>query len=484
MGSMRKRAIPMPIIPSFKHDVFLSYARVDDEPMPGCTEGWVTTLVRNLQWRLAQLCGRRDAFGLWMDHDLARHVDFTPQILSSLRDSAVLMVIFSPGYLASDWCRRERESFLNEVKKRRDQDSSIFIVECDRVPLEERPAELSNLIGYQFWEARHGRAPRILEYHHPTDAYCEKLDDLARGLHNELVRLKQKCTEGPPPPSEGGDRPVIFLAEVTDDLDVLRDQVKRYLDQHGLRVLPDGWYPRDAQAFQEAADRDLSLCTAFVQLLGPIRGKSLPGSSFSYVALQHQWAIAAGKPILQWRDPRLDLGSIEDSDHRALIEGGTVQAVDLETFKREIVKSTEQANERRQRPAGQPFVFVNIEHEDLPIAENLYEILECHGCGYAIPMQGGKADAVRKDLEANLLECDGLIVVYGQIPEDWVREQLRQWRKMLFRREKPLRALAVYQGPPDREHPLGMKLPQMQIIDCRSGMDVHRLGPFLQALTS
>ena len=126
----------MPIIPSFKHDVFLSYARVDDEPMPGCTEGWVTTLVKHLQWRLAQLCGRRDTFGLWMDHDLARHVDFTPQILSSLRDSAVLMVIFSPGYLASDWCRRERESFLNEVKKRRDQDSSIFIVECDRVPLE------------------------------------------------------------------------------------------------------------------------------------------------------------------------------------------------------------------------------------------------------------------------------------------------------------------------------------------------------------
>ncbi len=29
-----------------------------------------------------------------------------------------------------------------------------------------------------------------------------------------------------------------------------------------------------------------------------------------------------------------------------------------------------------------------------------------------------------------------------------------------------------------------MKLPQMQIIDCRNGMDVHRLRPFLQTLTS
>ena len=29
-----------------------------------------------------------------------------------------------------------------------------------------------------------------------------------------------------------------------------------------------------------------------------------------------------------------------------------------------------------------------------------------------------------------------------------------------------------------------MKLPQMQIIDCRSGLDMHRLEPFLQALAS
>ena len=281
---------------------------------------------------------------------------------------------------------------------------------------------------------------------------------------------------------ENGKIPVIFLAEVTDDLDGLRDQVKRYLDQQGIRVLPEVWYPRDTQAFQEAVDRDLRLSTAFVQLLGPIRGKSLPGSSFSYVALQHQLGISALKPILQWRDPRLDLRCIEDSGHRALLEGDTVQAVDLETFKEEIVKHSKKAEERRPRPAGPPFVFVNIERE-ISIVENLYEALEDQGCAYAVPMQEGEADAIRKDLEANLLDCDGLIIVYGQIPEVWVREQLRQWRKILFRREKPLRALAVYEGPPAREHHLHMNLPRMQIIDCRNGMDVQRLEPFLHALT-
>lgn len=471
-------------VPNLKHDVFLSYAHVDDEPAPACTEGWVTTLIRNLQWRVAQHCSRQDAFTVWMDPNLARHVDLTPQILSILRDSAVLMVILSPAYVASDWCQREREIFLKEVKRRVNEGSGVIIVERDFVALEERPAEFSNLIGYNFWEARDGGAPGILGYPHPTNAYFDKLDDLARGLRKELVRLEQKSSEWAPPSSNGTEKSAIFLAEVTDDLDTLRDQVKRYLDQQGLSVLPSAWYPREAQRFQEAADRDLSLCTVFVQLLGPVRGKNFPGSSISYVALQHRRAMAMGKSILQWRDPGLQLNSIEDSDYRTLLGGEKVQAVDLETFKQEILRHAKNANERRPRPEGQPFVFVNIEREDLPIAENLYEVLQRHGCAYAIPMHEGTARAVRKDLEANLLDCDGLIVVYGQIPQKWVREQLRLWQKMLFRREKKLRALAVYEGPPECEHPVGMNMPELHVIDCRKGLDVHRLEPFLQALTN
>ena len=118
------------------------------------------------------------------------------------------------------------------------------------------------------------------------------------------------------------------------------------------------------------------------------------------------------------------------------------------------------------------------------MASNLCEALESHGCAYAVPIHEGKADAIRKDMEANLLDCDGLMIVYGQITAAWVREQLRQWQKMCFRREKPLLALAVCEGPPDREHPLGMKLPQMQIIDCRGGVEVRRLQPFLHTLTA
>ena len=97
-------------------------------------------------------------------------------------------------------------------------------------------------------------------------------------------------------------------------------------------------------------------------------------------------------------------------------------------------------------------------------------------------MHGGRPDEIRQDLEANLLDCDGLIVVYGEIAEQWVREQLRQWRKILYRREKPLRALAVYEGPPIEKQRLGMRLPKMRIIDCRRGLQEDEVRSFLNAL--
>jgi hypothetical protein len=132
--------------------------------------------------------------------------------------------------------------------------------------------------------------------------------------------------------------------------------------------------------------------------------------------------------------------------------------------------------------AAQAFVFVDVDREDMPLVEELCAVLEESGCSYAIPLHQGAPDEVRQDLEANLLECDGLVIVYGGITEQWVREQLRQWRKMIFRREKPLKALGVYEGPPPEKTPLGMRLPGMYVLDCREGLKPEKLREFIKAL--
>src|SRR5262249_34644354 len=133
-------------------DIFVSYAHVDDKPDPGVAEGWVTTLIRKVMNRLTQLLGREDAYRLWMDHELAKNVKFTPEILGQLDRSATLMVVLSPAYLRSDWCKRESESFLGRLHERFHDESRVFIVEKDAVDRQRVPPELLEYGRHQFWE--------------------------------------------------------------------------------------------------------------------------------------------------------------------------------------------------------------------------------------------------------------------------------------------------------------------------------------------
>src|SRR5262245_55172399 len=100
-------------------DIFVSYAQVDDKAVPGVTTGWVSYLVQTLEVVLARHLGRREAFELWMDHQLSINAELTPEIQCKVRNSAVLIVILSPGHLASQWCQDELNWFLQEIGRRK-----------------------------------------------------------------------------------------------------------------------------------------------------------------------------------------------------------------------------------------------------------------------------------------------------------------------------------------------------------------------------
>lgn len=102
-------------VPGYQYDIFVSYTRVDDMPISGQSEGWVTTLVKSLKVMLAQRLGATDSFKLWMDHQLAGNVPIIPEVMDIIRNTATFVIILSHGYLASDWCKREKNSFLQSL---------------------------------------------------------------------------------------------------------------------------------------------------------------------------------------------------------------------------------------------------------------------------------------------------------------------------------------------------------------------------------
>jgi hypothetical protein len=472
----------MVYVPNREHDIFVSYARVDDFPLPGASLGWVTTLVGALKIKLAQLLGRSDAYDLWIDNeDLSHHVGITSQITDALRNTAVMIPVLSPGYLASEWCQHEKRAFLDLVKK---GEWRVFLIE--RYPLEsgERPTEFQDLKEFRFWVWEPSEnTPRTFGEPVPrTDdiSYFRLVDELARELAGELKRLKSVEHRSSGAAAQP-DQPSVLLAEVTDDLDQERAGVRSYLDQFGANVLPYANYPADPSHFQDAVKRDLAQCKAFVQLLSGVAGKKPRDLPQGYSKLQFDLATTLKKPIFQWRSPSLDVSTIPDQAHRLLVDGQNVLATSIEDFKTILKKSILDKPDSPPRKGLSAFVFVDIEKADRPLADRVCKILGHNGIGYSLPLEKGDPSDIRRDLEGNLLECDGIIIIYGCATVIWVRRQLLQCQKILSMRERPLQAFAVFEGPPEEKCEIDLKLPQLQVLDFRKDLEETELEKELSA---
>ena len=123
-------------------------------------------------------------------------------------------------------------------------------------------------------------------------------------------------------------------------------------------------------------------------------------------------------------------------------------------------------------------VFVNADRDDLDIARQLSELLARQGVECYWPIAEGSPEKVRQDLEENLKACDGLVLIYGASEPSWVRDQLRQGRKILSQRDRAAGRLAVYLGPPPQKLELAVALPELITFDGRAGVTPQTLRPF------
>jgi GTPase SAR1 family protein len=185
-------------VPGYTSDIFVSYSHVDDIPAMGAKTGWVTAFTEELKTLLAQKLGRKDACKVWVDPELAEHVQLSPETMKVLRNTATFIIVLSKGYLASDWCRFEKNPFLRMIQQRLRSGSRIFIVEIDPIPDHDRLFEFGSRAEntYQFWTSnRPGKPPRRLGIPRPTSRYYERLNELSYDLVNELQILREQALQ-------------------------------------------------------------------------------------------------------------------------------------------------------------------------------------------------------------------------------------------------------------------------------------------------
>jgi hypothetical protein len=490
----------MSFVPGFEHDVFVSYAHFDNEPDTQEIR-WVSRFQADLKTALRQRLGIEpnvffDTRNLQAHHDLA-------MLTENVCNSAVFLAVLSPSYVKRDWTIKELESFEQASNGR----NRIVTVELLPVKETEIHPKFLRLKRAQFWwkDEREEDIPLKLTPRSNPDKYDRRLQTLAHQMEELLREIQQdhaakaSASAAPiklPSPPTDAKRPLtsttILLAQATMDLYDDRDQVLAYLKQYGATVLPEGDYLQGGPDFAEAVKADLARSNLFVQLLGPYRSNRPPdlraeGSDEpkSYAQFQYDAAKARGVPILQWRRPDIDLNTITHWDKR-LLEGPEVLAMGLQEFMKEIKKTiersaaaAEKAAEKAVAPSkGTEFLFINADSTDKELADQLLKAFEDKKDWMAAsPLFEGSAEDITKDLDANLVECGALMLVYGKADAPWVRAQLRRFSKLERLRDAPPRVKTILFAPPAPKPEIAVS-GGFTKIDCQNhltGEDVEKI---------
>jgi hypothetical protein len=473
--------------------IFVSYARVNNLPDPGSEKGWVSTLVDFLNARLPSKVGTNQV-DVWTDDRLAGNESLTESLRSAVSQSSVFIMVSSEAYLASKWCSDfEMPEFIQQNLANR-----IFRVELEKIDRAKFPEQLRDALGYRFWSEDSASGlirPLIgVPERRSDEQFFRIIDRFVQELALKIKALQPNATgsAGSAPPTllelhrAAATGPAVFLASAVPELAAEWCRVQSYLEQAGLHVITPEILPFERAAYVSALGEALAESTLFIQLLGREPVTPEPDDAASEIALQVETAQRLKKPIIQWRDPTLDVSTITDEKHRSALLANTVEQMGIEDFKAFVAKRA-LAKPRLPRHTSEiqagslldGFVFLDRAQVDKDTAKPIVELLSDLKVDCVEPLDQGDPEDIRVDLEENLSGCDALIIVYGDAPPGWVRAQIRQSRRAKAKRGHPLVLQAIYEGPPLPKENLALNILGLKVIPSTE-LNPDKLREFLQ----
>jgi hypothetical protein len=477
----------MSYVAGFKHDIFVSYAHFDNEEDSQAIR-WVSRFQADLKSALRQRLGvDPEIFFDTRDFGAHSHVDF---LLENVRQSAAFLAVFSPSYVTRDFTIRELEAFAVRTA------AVDQIVTVELLPVEENRCH-PHLRGRKrtplWWkDASEQDIPLQLTPKFNPKMYHARVQILAHQLKKMLEEIRARDPSGTdgrkeleaqlPPVDRSPPRKPVLLAQVTDDLYDERESVHAYFEQFGINILPENDYPQGGIDFAAAAlERDLARADLFVQMLGNFGSRKPFDLTQSYSQFQYDAAKRHGLKIMQWRRPDLDLAAVTHRD-RLLLEGPDVLAIGLEEFKSEVLRSFMEQSKPEPPRSGDCHFFINADRSDKELADALLRLFEGKkNWTAARPLFEGSAKEIMEDLEANLINCGALLLLYGNAPPAWVRAQLLRCSKLEKMREEPLRLKTIVLGPPAPKAEIAWS-GSFDKLDCQDGSIEQHVRSILDGL--
>lgn len=115
--------------PHFEYDVFVSYSHGDPDETGGSPlKEWSHDLIKALIADTKALQPEFRSLRVWWDKELDPTLQLTPELRRKVEAAALLMIVMSPNYLDSNWCRDEEGWFRSQVESRGEENGRVFVI--------------------------------------------------------------------------------------------------------------------------------------------------------------------------------------------------------------------------------------------------------------------------------------------------------------------------------------------------------------------
>jgi hypothetical protein len=225
-------------------DLFQSYSHTDNSN----PKNWAKDFHDTLKSRLEVITPPDLRFNTFLDERNQDCNNLPGNIVQALDQSRFLVVIYSPAYLKSEWCRLERAYFLKSATK--DNVFKVVKYHTDRI---KTPDELMTQIEYRFYKLSDG-IPMELDL--SDEEYKKEMNRLAHNIIDYLDRNKEK------------DGKKIFLAETEPDSWASRVNLSNELNSNNARVYPSELIS-DPRELQIKTRELMTQCSLSIHIMGP-----------------------------------------------------------------------------------------------------------------------------------------------------------------------------------------------------------------------
>ncbi|MEP7231561.1 MAG: toll/interleukin-1 receptor domain-containing protein [Ginsengibacter sp.] len=463
----------MALIPGYEYDIFISYAHVDNAAFPGQADGWIEQFYKNLNLMLAKRFGRLDMVKFWWDHKkLDGSVLFDQSIEEGIKKSAIMICLNSPGYLASDYCKQELDTFYKKAQAEKTglkvmDRSRIINVLLNNIPFNQWPAELSGTSGFPFHDAKE------------ADDFGDTVDTLSTEFRTQMQSVrdavwnllsdfqKEQTGQQQINPDEYKDSFTIYIGEVADTLRSARKRTITELEKKGFTVVSGIPPPHEAAEHEQATNDALKNANLSIHLLDEFPGREITGDTSNwYPEKQVELALNSSKAQMIWVPAETDFSGIEDEKYKLFLhelETGKRASKNYEflrgsksTLAMEITDFAEQVKvQQMQRKAAKEkekvSVLLDTHFSDQLYALDLSKTLLEHQIQ---PFINPQEDDPRKNINLmgeRLRQVNKLIFLYGSVSKEWVLERMSAALQLIITNNYPIDDFFIYMAPPHKE---------------------------------